>query len=83
MNYSKYFSNILDNKLYILLILFIILVFTSISIYYYRKFVLTRINKKFIDNKEFINKSDENKKKEATFYFFYTTWCPHSKIAIS
>tara|TARA_B100001093_G_C26784457_1_gene996038 strand:+ start:428 stop:898 length:471 start_codon:yes stop_codon:yes gene_type:complete len=82
MNYSKYFSNILDNKLYILLILFTILVFTSISIYYYRKFVVDKINKKFVNNKEFLNKSDDNKKSEATFYFFYTTWCPHSKIAI-
>ena len=82
MNYSKYFSNILDNKLYILLILFTILVFTSISIYYYRKFVVDKINKKFVNNKEFLNKSHDNKKSEATFYFFYTTWCPHSKIAI-
>jgi thiol-disulfide isomerase/thioredoxin len=82
MSYSSYFSKIFENKFYILLILFIIILFAGISMYYYNKFVLTKLNKKFVDNKEFLNKNNQDEQaREATLYYFYTTWCPHSKIA--
>lgn len=54
-------------------------VFIVIGIVYYYKIVYPKyINKKYVDNREFIPKDKNN---EATLYFFYTDWCPLSKKA--
>lgn len=73
---------IINNKLYVLLLLFIIIIFLSITYYYYKNFVQKKINSKYVDNKEFVNKNLENKESnEATLYLFYTTWCPYCKVS--
>ena len=55
-------------------------VFIVIGIVYYYKIVYPKyINKKYVDNREFIPK--DSKSNEATLYFFYTDWCPLSKKA--
>ena len=72
-----YFKN--KKKLLLILILTITL-FSCIAYYYYTYIVQPKLNKKYIDNKEFISE-DSKKPKNATLYLFYTSWCPHCKNA--
>jgi thiol-disulfide isomerase/thioredoxin len=67
--------------------IFVISIFIALSIYYYKHYIQPKLNKKYIDNKEFVpangdNNSVNNTPITATLYYFYTTWCPHCKIAI-
>ena len=70
----------LKNKTSILILLFVICIFIGLSIYYYKRIVQPRLNKKYIANKEFLP-DDDSQQKTATLYYFYTTWCPHCKLA--
>ena len=70
-------TNLISNKY--LTILFIILLFLGISVYVYYTYVLPKIDKKYVDNKEYVEKDES--KKVADIYYFYTTWCPYCKKA--
>ena len=74
------FNKLFKNKFNIMIILSIILIFIGISIYYYNHFVKPKLNQIYVDNKEFVNKKEKNSD-PSTLYFFYTTWCPHCKVA--
>ena len=50
-----------------------------VATYVYIKFVKPKLNKKFVENREFVHKEAEPK--IATLYYFYTTWCPLCKQA--
>lgn len=71
----------INNKFYILLLFFIIIIFSSVAYYYYVNFVRKNLNNDYVDNKEFVNENDDGNTKEATLYFFYTTWCPYCKVS--
>ena len=77
------FSKLWSNKKSILILLLVICIFVALAIYYYKRIVQPKLNTKYIDNKEFIpaNSDDENVQESATLYFFFTTWCPHCKVA--
>ena len=76
-NISK---NLFSNKY--LTIVLILLIFLGISIYVYYTYVLPKLDKKYVDNKEYVEDADDkNKKKVADLYYFYTTWCPYCKKA--
>lgn len=77
------FSQLWNNKKSILILLLVICLFVALSIYYYKRIVQPKLNQKYVDNKEFIqdNGSDGGSSESATLYFFYTTWCPHCKVA--
>tara|TARA_Y100000591_G_C21759593_1_gene659376 strand:- start:399 stop:878 length:480 start_codon:yes stop_codon:yes gene_type:complete len=82
----SYFKNILDsikNTLSFkkLLISSCMLIFIIISIVIYNKYVKTKLNKTYVDNREFLPKDYDDSDKSATLYFFYTNWCPLSKKA--
>ena len=55
------------------------LIFLLVALYYYRKTIFPQVEKKFVENREFI--PEEPEAKTATLYYFYTTWCPLSKKA--
>ena len=61
-----------------LLILLIIVLFTIVSMFMYKRYVST--GKKYITNNEF-NSQPPGAITTADIYFFYTEWCPHCKTA--
>jgi protein disulfide-isomerase A1 len=74
------FADIWKNINLIIFLFFTIILFGGIAYYYYNYIVQPKLNKKYIDNKEFVSKED-TVTKNATLYFFYTNWCPHCKNA--
>ena len=71
-NYYILFKSTIKNNIF--LIIFLIIIFSSISYYLYTSTLQTYFDKN--SNKEYIPKTKQ-KKNEATIYYFYTTWCPH------
>ena len=61
----------------LILPIFIILLFSIISYILFSKNIKEFINKKFVLNKEFVNKNTNNN--NATIIYFYTEWCPYCK----
>ena len=79
-------TNLWKNKNLIILLILTIILFGSISYYYYTYIVQPKLNNKYIDNKEFVPNENTDSinatsSKNATLYFFYTNWCPHCKKA--
>ena len=64
-----------NNKSYLLLSIIVFIIFIGISIYIYINYIQKNIQKKYVDNREFI-KEPENK---ITMFWFYTDWCPYCK----
>ena len=63
-----------------IIIIVLIAIFIGAAIFVYNKYVAPKINPKFVENREFTNHGiTEN---DATLYFIYATWCPHSKKVI-
>nr|UZT28849.1 protein disulfide Isomerase [Nucleocytoviricota sp.]UZT29192.1 protein disulfide Isomerase [Nucleocytoviricota sp.] len=62
----------------LILPIFIILLFSIISYILFSKNIKEFINKKFVLNKEFVNKNTDNNN-NATIIYFYTEWCPYCK----
>ena len=76
-NIKNFFIN---NKLYTIFLILVIILFIAVIIYCYNKFFKPKINPDYIDNKEFISKSNDDVD-EGTLYYFYTTWCPYCKVS--
>lgn len=79
MNLNKLKSVVSDKK--IVAILVVSFIFLAATFYVYIYYIKPRLNPTFIENREFIDKKDENPNK-AQLYFFYANWCPHSKKAL-
>jgi thiol-disulfide isomerase/thioredoxin len=62
-----------------LLILLIVVMFTIVSMFMYKRYVASG-SKKYITNNEF-TKQPSGAITSADIYFFYTEWCPHCKTA--
>ena len=79
--YYLYFKLITNTTA--LLIVGVIVIFITIAVLYYIYKLKPKLDKTYIGNKEFINKDtdDDMGSNNATLYFFYTTWCPHCKVA--
>tara|TARA_B100001093_G_scaffold510755_1_gene577225 strand:+ start:1707 stop:2168 length:462 start_codon:yes stop_codon:yes gene_type:complete len=73
---TKIKNIILENKKLIFALLIIFIVTGAV---YYKKYVIPKFEKKYVDNREFLPK--DNEQQNATLYFFYTDWCPLSKQA--
>lgn len=77
---SNVFSN-LKNTLFTkrtLIVLLSAIVLVGVSYYFYKNYVLPRIEPSFVQNNEFV-KGDKNS--EAEIMLFYVDWCPHCKTA--
>ena len=70
-----FFSMLASPTLYIALGLFVLFIVLSIRMYY--KYYVEPKENNYKSNSEYI----ESRKEEVELYFFYTTWCPHSKKA--
>ena len=84
LDYLPSFSKLWNHKKSIIILLVVICIFIALAIYYYKRIVQPKLNQKYIANKEFIPADDNdegNVERSATLYFFYTTWCPHCKVA--
>ena len=75
MNKKIFFSILNSPTFYIFLGLFILFVLLSIRMYY--KYYIEPKENNYKSNSEYI----KAKKQQVELYFFYTTWCPHSKKA--
>jgi thiol-disulfide isomerase/thioredoxin len=64
-----------------ILVILIAIVFLFISVFFYRRYVASGINKKYVANNEFKKNGDDDGSSSADIYFFYTEWCPHCKTA--
>lgn len=71
-----FFELILSSNFYIFGLFAIFLAYTAYRMYY--KIYLEPKNNNYKANSEYIKDTDE----EVNLYFFYTTWCPHSKKAM-
>ena len=84
-NYYEYFSifirNTLNDRSYIVLMVLLSILFTTLLLVIYYKYITTFINKKHVLNNEFINKT--NKNNEIVILYFYTEWCPYCKQSMS
>lgn len=69
----------LKSKKFVIIIVLIV-IFIGAAIFVFNKFVAPKLNPTFIENREFTNKSPTSN--DATLYFIYATWCPHSKKVI-
>ena len=70
---------IVKSKKFVVIII-LIAIFIGAAIFVYNKYVAPKLNPTFVENREFTNK--EIKNNDATIYFIYATWCPHSKKVI-
>jgi len=69
----------LKSKKFVIIIV-LITIFIGAAIFVYNKYVAPKLNPTFIENREFTKTS--LKSNDATLYFIYATWCPHSKKVI-
>ena len=60
-------------------ILLLVVLFISISVYVYNVYVEPRLNPSYVANKEF--KETDDTSAEAELLYFYTEWCPYCKKA--
>tara|TARA_B100001093_G_scaffold497974_1_gene545522 strand:+ start:2610 stop:3107 length:498 start_codon:yes stop_codon:yes gene_type:complete len=80
-NIIIFLRSLFVNKSRIFLIIFLLIIFTFISIYLYNTFVKNKLNRSHELNKEFINKSASNNKENIKIMMFGTEWCPYCKKA--
>ena len=57
------------------LVIFIFIVFFSLSVYIYFKFIHPKLNLTYVDNREFISPEAD----KMVVLWFYTQWCPYCK----
>tara|TARA_A100001011_G_C14233095_1_gene809763 strand:- start:247 stop:726 length:480 start_codon:yes stop_codon:yes gene_type:complete len=76
--FFEYIKKIILEKKLIIASCFVI--FIVIAAVFYFKYIKPYLERKYVNNREFLPKKDENK--ISTLYFFYTDWCPLSKKAM-
>jgi thiol-disulfide isomerase/thioredoxin len=69
----------LKSKKFVIIIV-LIAIFIGAALFVYNKFVAPKLNPTFIENREFT--TQQPSENNATLYFIYATWCPHSKKVI-
>jgi len=63
------------------MILIVLLVFITIAVYVYSKYVTPLIEPKYVTNNEFIDANDDDNG-SVEIIIFTVEWCPHSKKAL-
>ena len=83
MFYINYFYYKLSKNSTALLIAALVTIFIVIAVLYYIYKLKPKLDNTYISNKEFVKKDTDfdQDSNNATLYFFYTTWCPHCKVA--
>jgi thiol-disulfide isomerase/thioredoxin len=64
----------------VIILVIIVGLFIFGGVYAYNNYVKPGMDKKYVDNSEFLPK-DQIAENTADMFYFYTDWCPHSKKA--
>ena len=75
------FNRAFSDKLFLIFILFLILIFIAMAIFAYNNYIKPEIDNKHLLNKEFRGKSDDSEQNDALIIYFFTEWCPYCKKA--
>lgn len=78
-NYKDRFLEIFTNPRLRIITVFVFLLFFSISLYIYFKYIQPKLNLSYVDNKEFVSKEAD----KLVVIWFYTDWCPFCKSTYS
>jgi thiol-disulfide isomerase/thioredoxin len=73
--------SVVKSKKFVIIII-LIAVFIGAAIFVYNKYVAPKLNPKFVENREFTSNDMKDSTTNATIFFIYATWCPHSKKVI-
>ena len=75
-------KKILSNKKTIVIFI-VTLIFGVAAYFFYKTYVIPKIEAKYVENKEFVTTDNDeiNNEHNPDMYFFYTSWCPHCKTA--
>lgn len=78
-----YFLYKLSKNTTAIFITIMVIIFITIAILYYIYKLKPKLDNTYIANKEYIDKDNDLDQglNNATLYFFYTSWCPHCKVA--
>ena len=69
------------NKTTALITLGLIVAFTAVSVWFYKKYVVPTLNEDaYLENGEF--RKGDTSHESVMMYFFHTEWCPHCKKAL-
>ena len=77
------FSRLFRNKLLLIFIAILAILFIILSVYLFNDFKKSYFNKKHVLNKEYLNKTNNQNlsKDNIEIIYFYTEWCPYCKKA--
>ena len=73
--------SVVRSKKFVIIIV-LIAIFIGAAIFVYNKYVAPKLNPTFVENREFTNSDNLKDNTNATIFFIYATWCPHSKKVI-
>lgn len=73
--YKDTFLEVFTNPRLRIISIILFILFFSVSVYIYFKFIDPRLKKDYVDNREFVNKEDD----KMVVLWFYTEWCPFCK----
>lgn len=76
---NKIYSAVTSKQFFIILI--VTAIFIGLAVYTYNKFVKSKIDNKYVANKEFLPGPRPGEIPTVDLYFFFTEWCPHCKTA--
>lgn len=76
----KNVAGLLSNRKFFI-VLVLTFIFIIAALYVYNTYITPKLNADYVNNKEYVNKTDSDDSDTATLYFFYTVWCPHCKTA--
>ena len=79
VNYKNDFVSSAKDKSGIIIVLLLILVFLSVSIFIYNNFIKSFLNNKHSLNREYVNASNSD---DVLILYFYTQWCPYCKQSL-
>ena len=80
-NLKKKALDIMTNK-QVIVILGISIIFIGVIFWVYGNYIAPKINPDYDANNEYIyDKNEKDIDKNVTITMFYTTWCPHCKVA--
>ena len=77
--FSDNIKETISSRKFQFIVVVLIVLFSLASVYVYRTYIKKKLNKSFVDNKEFIG--DKPYVEGTQIYYFYTEWCPHCKKA--
>lgn len=76
---NKIYSAITSKQFFV--IIAVTAIFIGIAIFMYNKYIKSKIDNKYVANKEFLPGPRPGEIPTVELYYFYTKWCPYCKKA--